>query len=79
MWQCLHFVGTPTEQTNKHKLYFGHYLKLTKLIINTYVCGRFHVQGTLLPKFTFPHNIETINCVILIQFNFYRIFEAQRD
>ena len=25
-------------------------LNLTKVIINTFVCGRFHVQGTLLPK-----------------------------
>ena len=49
------------------------------VIINTFVCGRFHVQGTLLPKFTFPHSTETINCVILIQSNYHTIFEAQRD
>ena len=55
------------------------YNLLTKLIINTFVCGRFHVQGTLLSKFTFPHNIETINCVVFIQFNYHNIFEAQRD
>ena len=37
------------------------------------VNGRFHVKGTLLPKYTFPHSIQAFHCVILIQRDYHSV------